>query len=50
MAKTVVKLTNRMFAKKNKQFLIDCTSAGVEPTMRQASKYRRKQGLAFAKK
>jgi hypothetical protein len=48
--KPVLKLTNRVFAKKNPLFLEACKSAGIEPTMRQASKYRRKQGLAFGKK
>lgn len=31
----------------NKGFLKACTTAGVEPTRRQASKYSRKLGLAW---
>lgn len=40
----------------NKAFTTDiafrdaCEAAGVEPTSRQASKYRRKTGAAYAKK
>lgn len=43
------KVTNREFAQKNKEFIEICVNAGVEPTSRQASKYRNKKGLAFKK-
>jgi hypothetical protein len=45
MAKTV-EMTNRDFAK-TKGFVEACVKAGIEPTTRQASKYRRKMGVAY---
>lgn len=45
MAKTV-EMTNRDFAK-TKGFMEACVKAGIEPTTRQASKYRRKMGVAY---
>lgn len=40
-------LTNRDFSKTDKAFLAACKKADVEPTVRQASKYRNKCGLAY---
>lgn len=40
-------LTNAEFAVKNTAFRALCESAGVEPTPRQASKFRRKAGKAW---
>ena len=48
--KVRVKLTNRQFAKKDKLFNKACVAAGIKATVRQASKYCRKVGLAYAKK
>ena len=45
--KPVVKLTNRQFAKEDKGFIDACVKADIPPTIRQASKYRRKIGTAF---
>lgn len=39
---------NSGFALTNQQFRAACEKAGVEPTRRQASKYRRKTGKAYA--
>ena len=39
-------MTNREFAQKNKDFIDSCEAAGVAPTKRQASKYRRGMGSA----
>ena len=43
-------ITNTEFAKTNKEFKLACSRAGVEPTPRQASKFRRKRGLAYTKR
>jgi len=43
----VTRVTNKKFAENNKFFIADCKRAGVEPTSRQASKYRLGKGLAF---
>jgi hypothetical protein len=40
------KITNREFAKEPR-FIHLCQIAEVEPTVRQASKFRNKKGLAF---
>lgn len=40
-------ITNVEFAKTNQAFRFACEVAGIEPTERQASKYRRKTGLAY---
>lgn len=40
------KVTNKKFSE-NKLFQKACTLAGVEPTARQASKFRNGKGLAF---
>ena len=39
--------TNAEFAKENATFRKACEAAGVEPTTRQASKYRNGQGIAY---
>ncbi len=39
--------SNREFAKTNVKFLEACGKAQVDPTKRQASKYRRKIGRAW---
>lgn len=41
---------NRTFAGTNQQFKDACSAAGVQPTKRQASKFRRKFGAAFKAK
>ena len=39
--------SNSNFSKNNEHFRSACEKAGVEPTMRQASKFRRKEGKAY---
>lgn len=41
-------MTNAEFARTNGQFRAACKRAGVEPTRRQASKFRNKIGVAWA--
>ena len=41
--------TNEKFAKEDQNFIRACSAAGVEPTTRQASKWRNKQGTAYLK-
>jgi hypothetical protein len=41
---------NKVFAAKDSAFRDACEKAGVQPTARQASKYRRGIGSAYAKK
>ena len=41
-------MTNRKFAEENRHFKECCEKAGITPTMRQASKFRRGLGDAFA--
>lgn len=41
------RITNRDFSRHNKAFLLACEKASIPPTKRQASKFRRKQGLAY---
>lgn len=43
-------LTNKEFSVKIKTFQSNCEKANVEPTKRQASKWRNKKGLAFQAK
>ena len=38
---------NADFAKSNKSFIDACTSAGIEPSARQAGKFRRGEGIAY---
>ncbi len=40
-------MTNREFSKTDKRFVEACESAEVKPTVRQASKWRRKKGKAW---
>lgn len=42
--------TNRDFASKDDTFRDSCAEAGVQPTVRQASKYRRGLGKAVSKR
>lgn len=41
------RMTNRQFAEQDKQFRGACSEAHVAPTKRQASKFRRREGVAF---
>jgi hypothetical protein len=41
-------LTNKEYAKKNTMFINACEKAEVEPTKRQASKFRMGKGKAYA--
>ena len=41
------KVTNAHFASNNKEFKKACKEAGVKPTSRQASKFRRGMGKAY---
>ncbi len=43
-------LTNRKFAKENGEFLQACNEANIEPSTRQASKYRNEKGKAYKTK
>lgn len=43
-------MTNREFKHKDEKFQWACTKAKIMPTTRQASKWRRKTGLAYKKK
>lgn len=43
-------VTNIKFSETNEEFISACAEAGVEPTQRQASKYRNKKGKAFLNK
>ena len=40
-------VTNKQFAQTDQKFIEACKHAGIPPTKRQASKWRRKQGLAY---
>ena len=42
--------THREFAQTNEQFQQACSLAGVQPTKRQAAKWRTGRGLAFQKR
>ena len=41
------KVSNSEFSKTNKKFKEFCKIAGVEPTVRQASKWRNQKGSAY---
>lgn len=43
-------MTNKKFAETNEHFQDCCIVAGVDPTTRQASKFRNKKGLAYGNK
>ncbi len=40
-------MTNRQFSKTNKEFIEACQNVGLEPTVRQASKWQMKRGKAW---
>lgn len=40
-------ITNVKFSKMDETFKVSCERAGIEPTRRQASKFRNKKGLAY---
>ena len=40
-------MTNREFLETNKHFKDACKEAGIPPTLRQASKFRRQLGIAY---
>ena len=40
-------LTNRKFAKEDEKFQEACMNAEIQPTTRQASKYRNQKGKAY---
>ncbi|NDC88650.1 MAG: hypothetical protein EB075_07580 [Bacteroidetes bacterium] len=41
------RMTNAHFARTNKTFAAACVAAGIEPTSRQAGKFRRGEGIAY---
>lgn len=41
------KITNTMFARENELFRKSCEAAGIEPTPRQASRWRNGKGKAI---
>ena len=41
-------MTNKQFAEQDKPFIQACEQAEVQPTKRQASKWRNKKGKAYA--
>lgn len=43
-------ITNKQFAASDPKFIEACKLANIPPTPRQASKWRRKQGLAYTLK
>ncbi len=43
-------MTNKVFSSSNEVFIKSCELASVDPTTRQASKYRNWKGKAFHKK
>ena len=47
ISKRNTSVTNREFAKANRKFRTACEHAGVEPSRRQAGKWRRKHGAAW---
>lgn len=40
-------MTNRKFAKEDEKFQAACMNVEIQPTTRQASKYRNKKGKVF---
>ncbi len=40
-------LTNKQFSQEDSKFLIACGQNNIEPTTRQASKWRNKKGSAY---
>lgn len=47
MAKKVKRITNKKFSEENEHFKNACKEAGIEPTVRQASKWRMGKGIAI---
>ncbi|MEK6683791.1 MAG: hypothetical protein AABY46_03945 [Nitrospirota bacterium] len=47
MDDTTTRETNAKFAQDNRHFRVACDLAGIKPTTRQASKYRRGLGKAY---
>ena len=45
--KVTQRVPNRTYAENDKAFIAACKRANVNPTKRQASKYRRQVGLAY---
>lgn len=45
--KEILTMNNSTFAKTVKSFISACIQANIEPTKRQASKWRNKKGLAY---
>ena len=43
------KVTNREFAEKSVEFRAACEMVGIEPSSRQAGKWRRGEGAAFCR-
>lgn len=43
-------MTNEQMAQNDKDFRRSCEKAGIEPTARQASKFRNQKGSAFTAK
>ena len=41
------RMTNAAFAKSDTAFAAACVAAGIEPSARQAGKYRRQTGIAY---
>lgn len=41
-------VTNKEFAENNAEFRAACDRAGVQPTKRQAARYRQKRGQAYS--
>lgn len=40
-------MKNAEFAKKNEDFIKACEKSGIQPTIRQASKWRNRKGKAY---
>ena len=45
--KDIRKMTNKEFAEKDDKFKSVCEKLGIKPTVRQASKWRNKKGVAW---
>ena len=44
---TILSLSNKEFAAQVKRFNAACEKAGINPTKRQAAKWRARRGIAF---
>jgi len=47
MNTVILTISNATFAETDQTFQVACEKAGIPPTRRQASKWRRKKGLAW---